>query len=66
MNNDRKFYISELKSEECQCGEWKRSGMSFCYKCYVSLPRLVQKALYTSFGQGYEEAYDEAIKYLSD
>lgn len=66
MNNDRKFYIIELKSEECWCGKWKLTGMSFCYKCYSSLPRLIQRSLYNSFGQGYEEAYEEAVEYLSD
>ena len=61
---DAKFLLEELKSEECACGAYKKSGMSFCYKCYSSLPNDHQKPLYSQFGRGYEEAYEQATMWL--
>jgi len=63
---DRKFYYDELMGEECQCGRPKRKRRSFCYKCYSSLPHHMQRDLYQLIGQGYEEAYDEAVRWLND
>jgi hypothetical protein len=60
-----KFYLREFISEECQCGKYKKSQMSFCYPCYKSLPRDLQRNLYNRLGNGYEEAYDEALTYLT-
>jgi len=65
MGKDFRFYASELKSDECQCGRTKKPKMSFCYICYKSLPADMQKALYQRIGDGYEEAYDEAVVYLT-
>ncbi len=62
---DPGFYAKELDSEECQCGRTKKSRMSFCYSCYRSLPRDIQRALYARIGKGYEEAYEEAVDCLS-
>ncbi len=59
------FYAKELDSEECQCGRTKKSRMSFCYTCYKSLPRDIQRALYALIGSGYEEAYEEAVACLT-
>jgi len=64
--NDTKFYLDELKSEECQCGAWKREKMTFCYVCFKSLPSHIQKALYKRIGDGYEEAREEAAAFLAD
>ena len=58
------FYLAELKSEECACGRWKKSGFAFCYQDYKSLPYAMQKALYQRFHDGYQEAYEEAYKWL--
>lgn len=58
------FYFNELMGNECACGDRKKEGRSFCYNCYSSLPRDMQKALYKHIGFGYEEAYEEAFKYL--
>lgn len=59
-----KFYYNELIKEECFCGHSKKSGHSFCYRCYKSLPPQMQRDMYQRMGDGYEEAYDEAIKWL--
>ena len=65
-NSDFKFYLSELNGEECVCGSWKKSRMSFCYICYRKLPPDMQKDLWQHMGQGYEEAYDEAVRWLKE
>lgn len=66
MTKDPMFYVSELRSDECQCGPNKKPGRSFCYGCYKALPKDIQKGLYRRIYDGYEQAYDEAVKFLSD
>jgi hypothetical protein len=48
----------------CHCDRRKKKRMSFCATCYHRLPREMKGALYQRAGQGYEEAYDAAVKYL--
>ena len=63
----RKFYIDELRSEEClACGRPKKRGQSLCYHCYSSLPHHMQQALWQRIGDGYEEAFEEAVSWLGD
>ena len=64
--NDRLFYLSELKSNECFCGKTKKTGYSFCFYCFKELSSDIRKRLYDKVGSGYEEAYDDAIEYLKD
>lgn len=64
VQKDTNFYWDELFSEECFCGKNKKSKMSFCYSCYRSLPRSMQRDLYRRMGDGYEEAYDDAVTWL--
>ena len=64
--NERGFYIKELRSEECFCGKAKKRGWSFCYLCYRSLPRDMQRDLWRRIGFGYEEAYEAAVKWLDE
>ena len=61
---DTKFYVQSLRSEECLCGRKKKSGMTFCYICYKSLSRDMQKKLYQRMGDGYEDAVDAACIHL--
>jgi hypothetical protein len=63
--NDSVFLLKELKGNECACGGYKKGGNSLCYKCYSSLPDDMQKDLYQRFGNGYEEAYDNAVGWLN-
>jgi len=65
MNKDTKWYLTELRGEECFCGRKKKSGYSFCFRCYKSLPRHMQQDLYCVVGDGYEEAYDAAVEWLT-
>ena len=64
MTSDN-FYLNQFLSDECQCGRSKRPRHSFCFKCYKQLPDDMQKALWRRFHCGYEEAYEEAVKYLT-
>ena len=64
VDQDWKFYIDELNSEECICGKEKVPGNSFCYTCYKSLPLRMREALYQRLGCGYEAAYDKAVEWL--
>jgi len=58
------FYADGLQSNECACGHTKKRGQSFCYNCYKALPQDMQGGLYKRIGQGYEEEYEEAVKWL--
>lgn len=60
------FYIAELMSTECQCGKPKKRGKSVCYSCWCKLPHDIQVDLYSHMGDGYEEAYEAAIKFLTE
>lgn len=59
-------YLDVFRSETCEaCGAPKHSGKCFCYGCFKSLSTRLQRGLYKRFGQGYEEAYTEALAVLS-
>ena len=64
--DERKFYLDELKSDGCHCGRPKQRGRSLCYRCYYKLPDDMRRALYRKIGNGYEAAYDAAIKFLEE
>jgi hypothetical protein len=66
QQKDRRFYLRELVSEECHCGRPKRSRYSFCFNCFRRLPAQMQKDLYLAVGCGYEQAYDAAVKWLTE
>lgn len=57
-------YLDELMSNECVCGNDKNPKKSFCYPCFASLPQELKNDLYSRMGDGYEQAYDAANKYL--
>ena len=63
-NKDWAFYMKELRSNECACGATKKRGYVFCYKCFKNLPQEMQVDLYKKLGEGYEDAREEAGRYL--
>lgn len=63
-NRDWSWFYNELISDECACGRPKKPGYSFCYRCYRSLPGDMQRDLYKRIGEGYEVAYEAAVKWL--
>lgn len=56
--------VQELRGVKCQCGAKKQPRKTFCGACYYSLTVTQQRALYRLVGNGYEEAYANAIKSL--
>lgn len=62
---DFKFYFDELKSAQCFCERPKKPGRSFCYTCYKTLPKELRTPLFQPIGDGYEAAYEEAVRYLT-
>lgn len=66
MAEDTKFYLEVLKNEECQCGNFKQYKKAVCYNCWGKLPDHMQKDLYKGIMFGFEEAYDDAVKWLND
>ena len=63
---DPQFYIDQLKSNGCYCGAAKNRGRSFCFPCYSALPKDLRTALWNTLRFGYEEAYEEACKWLEE
>lgn len=56
----------ELGGKVCRCGAAKRPRQTFCGNCFKRLSPMTKKALYRSFGNGYEEAYVEAVRQLAE
>lgn len=56
--------LHELRGVTCRCGAPKITMQTFCRRCYYSLPRQNQRALYQRVGEGYEAAYLQAIEFL--
>lgn len=64
MESDKKFYIDLFESEECLCGKGKNPKNAFCGGCYYKLPPDKRGALWRRFGNGFEEAVDDAVSWL--
>jgi hypothetical protein len=65
-SRDWMWYLEQLRSNECLCGKEKHPKRSFCYRCYTALPFEMRQELYKQMGAGYEEAFEEAAKYLTE
>lgn len=64
-NKDFKFYMDQLKGAQCHCERPKKPGRSFCFTCFKTLPKELRGGLYDPIGDGYEDAYEEAVRYLT-
>jgi hypothetical protein len=64
MNPATVELVRDLRGTLCACGRGKQTGNSFCYRCYGSLPKDMQRALYRLVGDGYEAAYAAALQFL--
>jgi len=60
------FYVDELSSNSCPCGETKKRKHSLCPGCYLALPPDLMMDLYLPLGEGYEEAYEAAVQHLEE
>ena len=56
--------VRELRATRCRCGRRKGRGKTFCGPCFYSLSKAQQRALYRFVGNGYEEAYADAVATL--
>lgn len=65
-SNYKNPYLEALFSTECVCGGAKKSGRSVCYQCWSRLSENMQNRLYLPMGDGYEEAYEEAVDFLEN
>lgn len=67
LSQERRLAILRgLGSLECEaCGGRKRPKQSHCRDCFFALPAELRRALYRRFGAGYEEAYEESLKFLA-
>jgi len=63
---NKSWYYQEMMSNQCLCGNTKKKGHSFCWNCFSSLSVSMQNSLYKQIGKGYEEAFEEAVKWLWD
>jgi hypothetical protein len=68
ISHERRFEILRgLDSTTCEvCGKTKRRWMSHCRSCYYRLPPKMRSALYRPYGEGYEEAFEDSLRYLKD
>lgn len=61
----RREILDSLQSTVCSgCGGVKKARMSHCGRCYHKLPQWLKRKLYSRFGEGYEEAYEDSLKIL--
>jgi hypothetical protein len=67
--------ILELSDGTCRCGQPKNRGNSFCRVCFYKLPQPMRQALYSRLRftgntpiltAGYGQAYEEAVRFLSE
>lgn len=63
-SGDRRIWREYMGLECAVCEKKKSKAQSFCSSCYYKLPEGMRKSLYRRFGDGYEEAYEEAIDEL--
>lgn len=57
--------IESLRSTVCPgCDSDKPEGKSFCRRCYFSLPKQLRSDLYRRYGQGYQQAFIDAMAQL--
>lgn len=62
----REQILNSLSSTHCEgCGKGKDQRKSHCRTCYYKLPKDLRSKLYKSFGNGYEEAFEESLKVLA-
>lgn len=58
--------VRALVKANCDaCSQAKERANCFCKTCYFKLPPDMRSALYRPAGNGYEQAYREALAYLA-
>lgn len=62
---DTNKILTNFSQTKCVCGARKGEMKSFCYNCFLFLPQAIKTNLYNRFYEGYQEAFIEALEYLS-
>lgn len=62
-SDDEHGIWTNLRGEECACGDPKLPGKSFCRRDYFKLPNGMRSALYQR--DGYVDAFRAALAFLS-
>lgn len=61
----RRLLVSSIRSRHCPaCTAQKQVNKSVCSGCWAKLTSDAQRALYNRIGDGYEEAFENAMKSL--
>lgn len=59
--------MKDFQGTTCRgCFSRKNRSKSFCSTCYFKLSEEMRASLYQRFGQGYEEAFVEAVNFLKE
>jgi Holliday junction resolvase RusA-like endonuclease len=59
------YYAEYLESRKCQCGETKITGRALCTFCTKKVPVHLTQGLWKELGDGFEEAFEEACRWLN-
>ena len=62
----RKSIWKVFCGKRCLCGGNKKPGMAFCGPCYFLLPKAMKDELWKRFGEGFEEGYEAAARWLTN
>ncbi|MEO0966303.1 MAG: double zinc ribbon domain-containing protein [Planctomycetota bacterium] len=62
---DTHALIRSLRGRLCPaCGKVKRAGQTVCPACWRKLPPAFREPLYDRVGEGYEQAFTDAMRSL--
>jgi hypothetical protein len=63
----RKVIVQSFRGVVCPvCIGRKRPRNALCFACFCTLPAEMKQALDRRFGEGFEEAREEAVQWLRD
>ena len=66
MSERARAWSEFMATECCICHAVKRPKNGFCAACYFSLPKAMQRPLWQTFGDGYEDAHKAAREWLEN
>lgn len=65
MRHTKAELMQSLRSETCPtCGGPKGAMRTLCLACFRKLPHTIKNRLYSRFGEGYETAFQDAMRFL--
>lgn len=65
MTDKSRQLVTSLASTICPaCRRAKGRKKTLCLGCYRSLPQAMRNALYARLGNGYEQSFNDAMRFL--